>query len=222
MKNKKNKKKKVFKLVIVLVLIVCLIAYLLNIKVKNIYVTGNKLLSDQEIIELSGLENYPRLFSKVSKVLENKIKISPYIKSVNIKKNLVGKVKIEIEEYDLLLKDEKDNTVYLSNYKNIPLEDFVVGVPSLVNYVEKDILKDFLEELNKIDKNILSKISEITYSPNEYDKDLFLFYMNDGNYVYITTTRLLNINKYNQVLENLDGKKGILYLDSGNHFLVFE
>ena len=44
--------------------------------------------------------------------------------------------------------------------------------------------------------------------------------MNDGNYVYITTTRLSNINKYESVLEQLEGKKGILYLDSGNHFSI--
>lgn len=46
--------------------------------------------------------------------------------------------------------------------------------------------------------------------------------MNDGNYVYITTTRLDNINKYENVLLELEGKKGIIYLDSGNHFEILE
>ena len=83
-------------------------------------------------------------------------------------------------------------------------------------------MNSFLKKLNTIDRDILSKISEIEYTPNEYDKDLFLFYMNDGNYVYITTTRLLNINKYANVVEKLEGKKGILYLDSGNHFEILD
>ena len=78
-----------------------------------------------------------------------------------------------------------------------------------------------MKKLNTIDTNVFSKISEISYAPNSYDKDLFIFLMNDGNYVYITTSKLSNINKYESILVNLDGKKGIIYLDSGNHFEPF-
>jgi len=219
---KKNKKRKFLKLLIIIITLVLLVLYLYNLRVKNIYVKGNTLLSDYEIIELSGLNNYPRMFSKTSINIENKIKISPYIKSVNVKKDLFGKVVIEIEEFDILLKDSTDNKIYLSNLKKIAIDDKLYGIPSLINYVDRDILNNFLKKLNTIDKSVLSKISEIEYTLNEYDKDLFLFYMNDGNYVYITTTRLLNINSYSSVLENLEGKKGILYLDSGNHFEILQ
>lgn len=222
MKKKKNKKRKVLRFIIFLIFIIIALLIILNLHVKNIYVKGNNILTDWEIIELSGLENYPKLFQKSTKSIESKIKISPYIQDVKVKKSLFGRVDIEIQEYNLLLKDNSDNQVYLSNLKKIPTDNQVIGIPTLINYVESDILNDFLKKLNKVDKDILGKISEIEYTPNEYDQDLFLFYMNDGNYVYITTTRLLNINKYSSVLENLDGKKGILYLDSGNHFQVLE
>ena len=76
--------------------------------------------------------------------------------------------------------------------------------------------------MTKIDKSILGKISEITYLPNEYDKDRFLLYMDDGNSVYLTLTKFKMINYYNDVLKQLEGRKGILYLDSGNHFKVME
>ena len=109
-----------------------------------------------------------------------------------------------------------------SNGKKIITDEKVIGIPSLINVVDEAILKDFLKKLDKVDKDILSKISEIEYTPNEYENDLFLLYINDGNYVYITTTRVLNMNKYNEVLEQLDGKKGILYLDSGNHFKIMD
>ena len=188
--------------------------------IKNIYITGNNILSEQEIIELANIENYPRLFANSATSIENKIKISPFIEDVKVSKNLLGAIYIEVFEYNILLKDETDNQVYLSNAEKITLDFDYLGVPSLINYVEPDILKEFLKKLNTIDSEVLSKISEIEYTPNEYDKDLFLFYMNDGNYVYITTTRLSNINKYESVLEQLEGKKGILYLDSGNHFSI--
>ena len=74
----------------------------------------------------------------------------------------------------------------------------------------------------KVDKDILGKISDIEYLPNEYDKDRFLLYMDDGNMVYVTLTKFDNINYYNDVLSQLEGHKGILYLDSGNHFEIKE
>lgn len=221
-KKKKNKKKIILKILIIIIILGSLIFYFKNMKIKNIYVTGNNTLKDQEIIELAGINNYPNLFQISSKKIEKKIKLNPLIDSVKVKKTFLGKITINIKEYNLLLKNEIDNTIYLDNGQKITNDINIIGLPTLTNEVDKDILNNFLKKLNTINKDILSKISEITYSPNEYDKDLFLFLMNDGNYVYITTTRLDNINKYENVLLELEGKKGIIYLDSGNHFEILE
>lgn len=227
MKNKNNKvlkknKKKIAKIIFILIILVGITIYAFNLKIKNIYVVGNNYLTDQEIIELSGIENYPNMFKYSCTNLENKIKINPYIKSVKVKKDLFGKITFLILEHDLLLKSEMDNQIYLASGKTIQTDNDVMGIPSLTNYVDVSILNPFLEKLSSVNKSVLSKISEITYTPNNYDNDLFLFYMTDGNYVYITTKRLLNINKYEEVLVTLEGKKGILYLDSGNHFEIFK
>lgn len=223
MKKKKNKKiRKIFKFLGVLVILVLLSYYFINIRIKNIYIHGNKILTDQEIIELAGIENYPKLFSISIIKLENKIKLNQMVKSVKVKKNIFGRIDINISEYNILLKDEVDNGLYLSNNKKITMDKNITGFPSLINVVPENVLKSFLKKLDMIDKDILAKISEIEYTPNEYDKELFLFYMNDGNYVYINTNRLSNINKYEGMLEQLEGKKGILYLDSGNHFEILE
>ena len=221
-KKKKNKKKIILKILIIIIILGSLIFYFKNMKIKNIYVTGNNTLKDQEIIELAGINNYPNLFKISSKKIEKKIKLNPLIDSVKVKKTFLGKITINIKEYNLLLKNEIDNTIYLDNGQKIANDINIIGLPTLTNDVDKDILNKFLKKLNTINKDILSKISEITYSPNEYDQDLFLFLMNDGNYVYITTTRLDNINKYENVLLELEGKKGIIYLDSGNHFEILE
>ena len=72
------------------------------------------------------------------------------------------------------------------------------------------------------DMEVLKKISEIKYDPNEYDEDRFLLYMNDQNYVYVTLTKFDLLDKYNETVKKLNGKKGILYLDSGNYFEIKE
>ena len=74
----------------------------------------------------------------------------------------------------------------------------------------------------KVKDNTISKISDIEYKPNDYDKDRFLLYMDDGNMVYLTLTKFKMINHYNEVLKQLDNHKGILYLDNGNHFQIME
>ena len=222
MKKKKNKLKKIFKILGVIIIIGLIIYLILNVRIKNIYIKGNKKLTEQEIIELAGIEDYPKLFSIQTLKIENKIKLNPLIKSVKVSKNIFGRIDIEIEEYNILLKNEVDNSFYLSNTKKVNLDEKIIGVPSLINVVPNDILENFLKKLDAISKDILSKISEIEYKPNEFDNELFLFYMNDGNYVYINTTKLSSINKYEGILEQLEGKKGIIYLDSGNHFTILE
>ena len=76
MKKIKNKKKKIYKFLGILVSIVLIALYILNIRIKNIYVKNNHLLSDQEVIELAGIEKYPKLFSVSTNKMINKI-ISP-------------------------------------------------------------------------------------------------------------------------------------------------
>ena len=74
----------------------------------------------------------------------------------------------------------------------------------------------------KIDYNIKEKISEIKYEPNDVDNERFLFSMNDGNYAYITLSKIEEINYYMDILPTLENKKGILYLDSGKYFEIFQ
>ena len=95
-------------------------------------------------------------------------------------------------------------------------------MPRLVNDVPKNKYSKLLKNLLKVKRSVRSSISEFYYDPNEFDKDRFLLYMDDGNSVYLTLTKFRMINYYNDVLPQLDGKKGILYLDSGNHFQIME
>jgi len=77
-----------------------------------------------------------------------------------------------------------------------------------------------VEEMQKVDFKTRSRISQIEYAPNDYDTKRFLLYMNDGNLVYLTISRFNLINKYDEIYPTLGGNKGILYLDSGNHFEI--
>ena len=66
-KKRKTKKRKLklgrlLLALIILVFIVYLIKLVFRFPIKNIFVEGNTILSDQEVIDLAKLENYPSIF----------------------------------------------------------------------------------------------------------------------------------------------------------------
>lgn len=211
--------------IIIIIFILTLLSgsvYLLSlIPIKNIYISGNNYLKDQEIIELAKIENYPSFLKTRMKDMKKNIKKSPYVKSVTIKKKILGIVEIQIEEYNILFRKEENNKIVLEDKEEL-IDNEKFQVPILLNYIPDTKYDGFIKGMNQVTPSIKNQISEIRYYPNTQDEDRFLLYMNDGNYVYLTLTKFKQINYYEDVLEKLDGKKGILYLDSGNHFKIME
>lgn len=222
---KKRKKLKIVAVLLFLLILssICYISYiLLDMPIKNILIKGNTILKDQEIIEQANLQDYPSFLRTTSHKIKKNLKNSPYIASVHVRKQFFNKLVIEIEENSILYIDSNTNKMVLSNGKNIDIDRNSIGNAVLINEVDAAYKEKFIKKMNEIDKNILRKVSEIKYEPTNLDKGRFLFTMTDGNYVYLTLTKFKNINYYEDVLPQLEGKKGILYLDSGNHFEIME
>ncbi len=208
-----------FKMLCVIAIIVLLLYILFTSKIKNIVITGNKNLSDDEILELADLKDYPSFFFTFDEEIKYNLKKNKLIKSVKIKRSIFNKIKIEIKEYNIVLK--YNNRYYLENGNDYDLSSDL-RVPTLINEVPEKKFKDLCNNLSSVKSDILGNISELEYDPNTYDDGRFLLYMNDGNSVFLTLTKFEKINYYDDVLMQLEGKKGFLYLDSGNHFKIME
>lgn len=211
----------IFIIVIAIIVFTCL--FILDTKVKNIIITGNEVLSDDEIIDLAGLTNYPSFYKTLNLTMKNNISENPLIKNVDINRSFYHVIEINVDEYEILYKREDNGKYVLENNKEITLSKRTpYTIPRLINEIPTNKLDIFIKYFKRIDLNIREKISEINYVPNEFDDDRFLLYMDDGNSVYMTITKFERLNYYNDVLPQLDGRKGILYLDSGNHFQIME
>jgi len=218
-KTKKRIKIKSLLIVLVFILIISLsIYYYSTLKITNIYVTGNKILRESDIIKEVELDNYPNIYKVNEYKIKEKLLLNPLIKSVKVKKTFLGKVIIEIEENIPIIKDI-DGKYILNSGEKINSES-KYNVPSLINEVDSDIYNNFIKGFSKVSNDILIKISEIKYDKTDLDKERFLLLMNDGNYVYITLSRIELVNSYNEIYPTLDNNKGILHLDSGNHFEI--
>jgi cell division septal protein FtsQ len=213
-KKRKLKIKNIFITLIILTLLALIIIDIAKLPVKNIYIKGNNILTDKIIIDLADLEEYPPYINTFFTNIKKKLLKNDYIKDVSIKRTLSRKIYLEIEEYDPIF-IYKDKLV-LSSTKSVDNVYNVDYTPYVINDIDS-IFDRFVTKMGKIDRDILLKISHIEYSPNEVDKERFLFYMVDGNYVYITLSKADKINKYNSILQKLENKKGIIYLDSGDY-----
>ena len=219
-KQKKKRRLKVGRLfLLLLILSVISFAFLKtsDIRIMSIVIKGNNILTDQEIIEIANLDDYPPFFTTLSFNVKKKILKNEYVQDVKVSKGIL-RIKINISEKKVLYIDSK--TKYKVTTTGEIKDEKIVCVPYLINEVPKDKKPSFIKGMNKIDDDILCQMSEIKYDPNEIDDDRYYVYMNDGNSVYLTVNKFDKLNKYNTILENVGKQNGTLYLDYGDYFEV--
>ena len=214
-----------FKIFVLLFFVGLMIFFLFQIKTSRIIITGNTLVSDNEIIVTSGFKNYPYLFRESTKDIKERLQTISLIDSVNIHKSILGTLRIDVTEAKPLFYNRNNNKLVLANKKEIESEN-LYGVPTLINYVPDTYYARFIEELGEIDTNVLSLISEIEYQPwtsNDVtiDDTRFFFFMCDGNHVYVNLINLSKLNNYIEIYASLEGKSGTLYLDSSSDKISF-
>jgi cell division septal protein FtsQ len=224
--KKRTKKKKlkikygrIFLVLFIFSLIIYLLFHIFSFSIKNIFISNNYLLSDQEIIDIAGIRDYPSIFSVSNYKMKKNLESNIYIDKVSIYKKNLKEVYIKVEENYPLFYDSNKNVMVLKNKEETSEQK---NCPILINYITDTLYDDFLNAMIKIDYNVLNRISEIKYDPNDVDEERFLFTMDDGNYVYLTLMHFEKINDYVDIIKNFENQKGILYLDSGEYFKTFE
>ena len=220
MVRKKKRRLKVRNVLLVLALIIIVLlvlAFLTDVKINNIVIKGNVLYSDWEIIEKAGLDDYPSSLKTLSSKIEDRLEEDAYIKEVKVERPSLTKVVIKIDENLPLFYYLPAQKTILADKTEV-LENF--PVPTVINYVPDKVYEKFLKAIASINYDIVKRISEIKYDPNEVDEGRFFLTMNDGNQVYLTLNDFEKIDDYLDIIKEFDNKKGILYLDSGEYFEV--
>ena len=135
----KKKKKRVFKVKNIIILlfvflgIVFLIYYGLTMPVKNVYISGNEILSDDKIMKISDLYEYPSFLLTSSRDISKNILNDPYVKGVKIHKKFGNVVEIVIQEYRVVC--SFGNKILLENGRFLENSYSVMDVPLLINVV---------------------------------------------------------------------------------------
>ena len=230
MKKKKVIKRKIrwkvlLKIFFLLFGVGLLFFYLMNVKTKHIVISGNSLVSDNEIIVATGFKNYPYLFRVSNKEIKRRLESIQLLSDVKVQKSLLGTLTIYVEETKPLFYNRNNDRLVLSDGKEVT-SAILDGVPTLINYVPDTLYDRLVVELASIDKNVLTLISEIEYQPWQsndvmIDDTRFFLRMTDGNSVYVNLINLQKLNTYIEIFASLEDKKGILYLDSSSDKISF-
>lgn len=222
-KKIKIKYKNILKFFLFLTIFFYIINLLLKVPIQNIYITGNEYLEEEEIIKFASIENYPPVIQTFSPILERKLTKQKEIKKAKVTHKNIFTLQIKIEENRPLYFDNTKEKTILDGGEEVKNR---YDVPILLNYIPDQKYKKYLMKMKLIQKNIIEKISEIKYSPNDKDDERFLLTMRDGNYVYLTLSTFDKMNHYLEIINKINKKfanqKGILYLDSGGYFEVME
>lgn len=210
--------KNIFILIIIFISLILLINYVIHLPLRNIVIKGSKQIKDYEIIERLGIKEYPSFISVLLNNNKKKLMEDIRINKVDINYGYLS-IEINVVDNNVLYYDQTSKKAVYTDFRT---NDEEINGPLLVNYVPDNIIEDFKKAMSTVKVEILSRISEIKYSPDNVDNKRFLLTMNDGNYVYLTIIRWDNINNYLLVVREFPNKRGILYLNAGNTFEVIE
>lgn len=223
--KRRIKWKVILKIFFLLFLVAIFFFYLFHVKTRHIVIIGNSYVSDHEIITTAGFKNYPYLFQVSNQEIKKRLLDLPFLNEVQIHKSLFGTLTLEVTEAKPLFYNRNNDKLILSNAKEIDETD-LDGVPTLINYVPDTLYTRLIDTLKKIDVNVVQLISEIEYQPwksNDVmiDETRFFLRMNDGNSVYVNLINMEKLNTYIEIYASLEGKQGILYLDSSSDKISF-
>lgn len=198
-------------------------------EVKQINVENNSFVSDEEVIDSSGLSSGSNIWSIDLGDIEEDIKNNRVIEEVEVERNLPNTVTITIQEKEIIGFIEEGTTYYpvLENGEfldTVEYETFTGEAPLLVGFTDEEYLSNIAGELKQLPEDIMNLISEIYWVPEEDSKNNIVLYMNDG-YVVQGTIRdfVEGMTVYPSVVSQLDPEvKGIIHMGVGVYFEAFE
>lgn len=224
--NSRKKRKilffiKIFILISILItgVIIFLKSSIFNIKVINVKIENNNVLTESQIKDLSMINVGQNMYSINKKKSIENIKSNPYVESVKIKRSIPDGLKIEVQERTLKFQLQSDNEYIYIDGKGIILEKSTVKKDCItVTGFKTSELKEGTK-LNEEDLEGLSAVIQILQeaenngikdnitSINIEDHDDYKIYFDNlGKIVHLGDTSSIN-SKFSYIIKILEVKQ---------------
>lgn len=198
-----KKAKLILKIFMVLVLFAGVIIFLLTsplFNIKNISVTGNDKVSNDQIISLSQIELETNIYKMVNSKVEENIKENSYIDTVSVKRKLPNEVNITVTERKPKYMLQYGNAyVYISSQGYmLEVSEEKLELPVISGYSTSQEELKAGNRLNNEDLNKLEVVLKIMESAN-----------NNDIAIYVSEINISDANNYTLIFES---KGKIAYL----------
>ncbi len=179
-------------------------------RIQVLKVSGNKLLSDEEILNYAQIKKGDRLLFNLPIFKNSKLKKHEFIDKATL--NVYyrkGYVNIDVEETPAVAyRNELEPRIYFANGHFIELSTetshMIEGLPLLLGFTDEALSEKLLKALGKIDEGAYSGISEIHHIPKELDPYAMKFVMNEEYLVYISIETLPMMHSYATLINGAD------------------
>lgn len=230
-------KMKLFSVFVVLVLSLAVVGYrLLPIHYVNaVQIVGNQRVDGEAIVAASGIRDFDRvkdIMAKRKSIEQAIMKENPLVSKVTLRRPNMQSLQLEIEEHAIVAKIKSGNQ-WIAVLDNGTWGDFSASVaakeavnldqlPELLVQAPSGRVTELTTMLKQTPPDILSQIESLKLGQEASKNMAFEAKMRDGNLVKaVLPTFNHKMTFYNQMLKELDDKKGTLNLEVGAYFTPF-
>ncbi|WP_152656473.1 cell division protein FtsQ/DivIB [Oceanobacillus sp. CFH 90083] len=229
-RKKKANRRLIFYLSIFFFLI-AIIVYLQSpwSEIRSIEVNGNIFLTDEYIIDGSGLTEGMNIWSVNGSSVAAQIEEDPVIEQASISRSFPSTVVIEVEEQSVLgfVQDGREFYPVLADGQVIRryVQDSIGNAPLMTGFNEEQ-LTELASEMKDIRPSIFNMISEVerNESDTEAEGELITLYMSDGFLVQGKADQMFDkLDFYPSIVSQLEaGDSGIIHIGVGVYFESFQ
>ncbi|KIL47631.1 cell division protein FtsQ/DivIB [Jeotgalibacillus campisalis] len=230
-RRRKKANRRLLAVVILFILIILVILYFQSSfsKVQHFSIEGTEWLSDQKVIEGSGVKIGDSYWTTDTKAVEESLVTHLEVELAEVTKKFPTTLEFRINEFDQIAFVQQDQQFIpiLENGMSIEAvasNELPGHAPLLLGFSSDDVLKEMAEALSLLPQEVQESISEVHLTPNDTDDGHITVYMNDGFEVSaIIDTFAEKMEHYPSIITQLDPDvKGIIDLEVGSYFRAYE
>jgi cell division protein FtsQ len=224
----KNKIKTIFFLVLVIFIAICI--YLLTsatYNIKSIEIEGNKVLTDEEVINLSNIKTGQNIFTTLEVVTKVKMKENGYIEDVKIKKKYPDKIKIQVKERQKAYQVLTETGCYIYIDEQGYILDYSLDKLDLKVITGMSISESQVKEIKRLEKKDLDKMERILHIREQAQKigieqDVEQIDVNDEYIIHLKDDKIIiNIGDATDLSERMFFVKAILKEENNNSGTIY-
>ncbi|KOS69572.1 cell division protein DivIB [Lysinibacillus contaminans] len=227
--KKRRKKRTNRKFIVLILLFFFVLSVLLYFQspysdIKRIHVNGAFLVNENYYVEASKILEGQSMWGFKVKDVEEAILKDEWVQDVQVKRNWLRDVTIEVEEWKKVAYLARDGNYYplLENGKRFEQadENIPIDAPVFIGITSKKKINKLVEQLAILKPEVLALISQINSNESETNPNAIKLYMNNGYEVRAVISNLAEkLNYYPSMVAQISQlEKGVIDLEVGSSF----